>query len=242
MNPDNQLLIGLAMISAALVFALIAIFALRKLSAQLGNESDSDGDNESMDEPTIPDPGEEALAAAPQLDSEAILDQLPSTPEQDPILTPTPPSESATVTRQRITVATLLRDEISGNLIVKVGNKEYQTYDELKESDDWTRVTYAASDLTKWLAGTVNLPELPELEVEDETTAKSVSMVEQINDILHEKLAKAEGEIKGLRLIEGPGGTLRVFIGVQSYSMDEVPDPEARRLISEAVAIWEDRQ
>jgi hypothetical protein len=64
-------------------------------------------------------------------------------------------------------------------------------------------------------------------------------MIDQINTILERKLAESPQGLKGVRLVEGTGGALRVFVGLQSYAFDEVPDPEVRKVIREAVAEWE---
>jgi hypothetical protein len=40
----------------------------------------------------------------------------------------------------RISIATLLRDDVTGQLIVKVGDTEYHNPDDLRASNDWTRV------------------------------------------------------------------------------------------------------
>jgi hypothetical protein len=40
--------------------------------------------------------------------------------------------------------------------------------------------------------------------------------------------------------VEGPAGSIRVYLGVEGYdAIDDVPDPEVRRLIREAVSEWE---
>jgi hypothetical protein len=64
-------------------------------------------------------------------------------------------------------------------------------------------------------------------------------MVEQISQILEAKLTAQSASSRGVRLVEGPGGVVRVYIGVQSYGLEEVPDPAIRAAIREAVAEWE---
>lgn len=160
----------------------------------------------------------------------------PAVEEEDP-----PVLEPTEALGERMSVATLLRDETTGALIVKVGDREYLTSEMLKESSDWTRVEYAAADLAMWLAGTPKVSRLNEVESE-EPKLRAQGMVEQINEILQRKLTDAPGSLKAIRLIEGPDGSVRVLIGVDSYAIDEVPDPEASKYIREAVATWEDRQ
>jgi hypothetical protein len=75
-----------------------------------------------------------------------------------------------------------------------------------------------------------------------EEVKKSASMVQQINDILQRKLAEVSGPSRGVRLLEGAGGALRVFIGLQSYSFEDVPEEDVKRMIRDAVAEWEAKQ
>ena len=138
----------------------------------------------------------------------------------------------------QISIATLLRDEVTGQLIVKVGDTEYHNPDDLKASSDWTSVEYAASDLQTWIAKDASV----QLKIEREPEAvepKPTSMIEQINAILQEKINSSGRSHLGVRLLESPSGAARVLIGVQSYDLADVPDEEVRQLIQEAVAIWE---
>jgi hypothetical protein len=140
--------------------------------------------------------------------------------------------------RRLFPVVTLLRDEVTGQLALQVGQTVYQDPQTLRESSDWTRVEFAARDLARWVEGSAPLPRRPE-ERRAEETPKSGSMVEQINRILEAKLTAQSSAGRGVRLIEGPGGSVRVFIGVQSYALDEVPDEAISGAIREAVAEWE---
>jgi NAD-specific glutamate dehydrogenase len=67
-------------------------------------------------------------------------------------------------------------------------------------------------------------------------------MIGQINDILQQNIAESGGEYQGVQLIEGPGGSARVMVGVQSYELGEVPDENIQALIRDAVATWEKTQ
>jgi hypothetical protein len=138
----------------------------------------------------------------------------------------------------RIQVASLLRDEVSGELIVQVGDREYRNADELRDSGDWTRVEFAAADLTKWIDQPIVRP-VPEREVEVVDRAKPMSMIEQINEILQGKIEASGKSHLAVRLIEGTEGSARVLIGVHSYELGEVPDESISNLIREAVADWE---
>ena len=138
----------------------------------------------------------------------------------------------------RISIATLLRDDVTGKLIVKVGDTEYQNPDELRASSDWTRVEFAATDLQTWISKDA----LVQLRVERELEAiepKPTSMIEQINAILQKRIESSGRSHIGVRLLESPSGAARVLIGVQGYDLADVPDDDVRQLIQEAVAIWE---
>jgi hypothetical protein len=162
-------------------------------------------------------------------DSDAISE--PESPEPEPF---TPEPEPG----PRIEVAMLLRDEVSGELIVQVGDREYRTADELRDSGDWTRVEFAASDLTKWIDQPIERP-TPEREVDAGDRFKPLSMIEQIDEILQAKIEASGQSHLAVRLIEGTEGTARVLIGVHSYELGEVPDESINDLIRDAVADWE---
>jgi hypothetical protein len=68
------------------------------------------------------------------------------------------------------------------------------------------------------------------------------SIVEQIDDVLQEKLiGTAFADLK-IRLLEGPGGEVMVQIGSMKHTgVDAIPNPEIQTLIREAVTEWEKR-
>jgi hypothetical protein len=136
-------------------------------------------------------------------------------------------------------VVTLLRDEVTGQLALQVGPRLYHEAQALRESSDWTRVEFAARDLARWVEGGAAPPRRTEAARPEEPPKKTGTMVEQISRILETKLAAQSASGRGVRLVEGPGGAVRVYIGVQPYSLEEVPDPAIRAAIREAVAEWE---
>lgn len=260
MTLDNNLVIGVVLIGAGLLLGLMAYFIITGRS-----EEELEQEAEDMDEPVKPAPElepvemeEDATSSKdhipPQDTTEAIIPSQPPSSEPLPVeeippadmtTEPTVPEivqpEPSEADRQRITIATLQRDEVTGELIVLVGDRQYLTAAELKQSSDWNRVEYVASDLAKWISSHTSGDRIPELDRE-QVTPRHQSMVEQINNILQQKLVESEGGLKGVRLVESPEGAVRVLIGVQSYSIDQVPDPEVRQLIHEAVAAWEEKQ
>jgi hypothetical protein len=261
MTPDNNLVIGVVLIGIALILAFLAYYILtssrqeEEIDEEMEAEAESDvftadqeiaedepeepkssQDDEEVDREEVPAPESEAQPEQPSILETELQETTEDEPEQETNLL-----EESKTDRVTIPVATLMRDEVTGELIVQVGDQEYSTADELKASDDWTRVEFAASDLIKWLTRVELNDQIPEIERE-KAPPQPTSMIEQINEILKEQLAHAPEENKAIRLIEGPGGTVRVLVGVHSYAFDEVPDADVQRVIREAVAAWEEVQ
>lgn len=167
----------------------------------------------------------------------------PTSPQpgaQVPPAAATPPGVLAP-SRRTLAVATLLRDEVSGKLLVLVGGREYASVEDLRASKDYARVEYAAADLVQWL-GAAAVRERAGERAAKEDAKKPASMVEQINDILQQKLVEAFGSTRGIRLVEGAGGALRVYFGLQSFSLEDIPDADVKRMMREAVAEWDAKQ
>ncbi len=74
------------------------------------------------------------------------------------------------------------------------------------------------------------------------TSAETASIAAQVDEILQEKLVGSPLASRGIRVMELPSKGLVVMIGLQQYQeVEEVPDPDIRNLIQEAVAEWERR-
>jgi len=214
---------------------------------ELEEPPSSQGDEEvSIDEALeLPTPQSEAQPEPPPV----VETERQETTQDEPELEATEEETELATTqlelpktdRVMIPVTKLMRDEVTGELIVQVGDREYTTAEELKASDDWNRVEFAASDLNRWLTRFGLDERIPERERE-KIPQQPPSMIEQINEILKQQLAESHEENKAVRLIEGPGGTVRVLVGVHSYAFDEVPDSDVQRVIREAVAAWEEDQ
>lgn len=201
-------------------------------------------------EPESEAPEPEASAETPKPATDAAEDAAAEKPSREPLEESAEepsaaeggsPAPAAIQDRPRIQVASLLRDEVTGELIVGVGDEEFSSADELRQSKYWTRVEYAAADLSKW----ISVPQTPHqapAAPSVEPSPKPASMIEQINEILQRKLSESEHHVKAVQLIEGPGGMARVLIGVHSYEIGEVPDEGVRALIKESVAAWEAEQ
>ncbi len=138
--------------------------------------------------------------------------------------------------------ALLRRDPDTGRLRVDIGDNTYRSIEELRDSDDWKRVNDLFSDILAWLVKQEPIEEETSFTEEEDPADQPLNMIQQINEIIKEKLAEREGGPKAVRLMEGTDGSVRVYIGVDSYEMDEVPDEEAQAIIRQAVREWESRQ
>jgi hypothetical protein len=255
MNLSTELLIGIVLIGLGLLLGAAAYMVLSSRNDSQADATEDEDDEETgeeveagLQEPQEDDQldawpdaiqsevkGEEPEQMQEELQEETSIEELAfdDLPEFDSELESSRPEVGP-----RIQVATLLRDEVSGELIVKVGDHEYRSADELRGSRDWTRVEFAASDLSKWIEQPVRRP-APEREVEPSERGKPLSMIEQIDEILQRKIEASGQSQLAVRLIEGHEGSARVLIGVNSYELGEVPDESISTLIREAVAEWE---
>jgi hypothetical protein len=251
---DNQLIIGVILIVVGIALALLAYaFILNRRDQEKGPPGAL---AEKPDTAEAEEPRLELGTPPPWVIPPAAVAQTPATPVPPPavalppaapkpaVVDPIPPAPEPVAlapSRRTLAVATLMRDEVTGKLLILVGGREYSTADELRASRDFARVEYAAADLVKWL-GVSTVRERVAERAPMEELKKSASMIEQINDILQRKLAEAPGASRGVRLLEGAGGALRVFIGLQSFNLEDVPDADVKRMIRDAVAEWESKQ
>ncbi len=265
---NSALIIGIVLIVLGIGLAVVAYMVITSsdeeddlpeiLEAQEPAEAvPSDPEVDAGDEDgSAQDLEPEELDVSPSVEP-ALMDAPPVQEESEEVAEPELPAESTEPTEmaqppdlpdavERIQVATLLRDDVSGKLIIRVGDREYTSPDDLRASPDWIRVEYAASDLAEWIRlSERKTPEEQEIAAEAEAKVverKPSTMIEQINSILQEMIETSGRSELAVRLIEGPGGMARVLIGVNSYEIAEVPDPEVQELIRQAVASWESTQ
>ena len=87
---------------------------------------------------------------------------------------------------------------------------------------------------------TESVPE-PVQEIEDDDgEIKMLSVVDEVNDILQRKLHGSPLAGKGIYLMENHNKEIRFWVGLESYNdVSEIPDPEIRELIDDAVKEWE---
>lgn len=250
MNLDSQLLLGLVLIVIGII---LAVLAYTFLVSRRGDEVESRGPTaNASDMPAQPTEAESSLAqaqmaapigaAAPTPVEPAPPKPTPQAPPPEPPVPAKPSLAPVSSFKRTFPVATLLRDEVTGKLVIKIGEKEYASAKELRDSKDYGRVEFASADLARWFGAppSATIAARAEIDRADrEEPVKPKSMIEQINEILERRLAAAPGVQRGVRLMEGSAGALRVLIGLQGYNFDDVPDAEVRKIIREAVAEWE---
>ena len=252
MNISNQLLLGLVFITAGVALALLAYAAiLNRRPAEVDERDDGEPGAASEDVP----PGDEdkpaptfsveteaeaaTIIAEPKVEPSpasaveptVMVSAIPAAPQKNAPESPTPP-------------VSIERDPAGKKLMIRVEGKPYRSMSELKNSEAWEDIGDLFEQLMEWMI--VVPPHAPTPPAQtgsgsSKAESRSHSMVEQINEILSEKLARAENVPQAVHLSEGPGGSIRVYIGVNGYSIQDVPNAEVRRLIREAVEEWESR-
>jgi len=269
MTPGSPGLMGALLIVIGLAFALLAI-------AVVLNRRDSDAERaEETDEPAQVD--SEEPEGVPENPPDEIVEDQPdsvsaetSEPQKDqPVRPPEPHPPSP---RALLPVAELLREEVTGQLILRLGDQVIRSADDIQSEADRRKIQYASADLADWFKG-LEVPARPKRSAGDKrrggkkaqraqpaepsraeagampTTdlaagagSRPVNMIEAINAILDRQLAKAEGVPRAVRLVPDPTGGVRVLLGVKSYSLEEVPDESIKSLIRQAVEEWEESQ
>jgi hypothetical protein len=152
--------------------------------------------------------------------------------------------DPSTQIEHAVDIAGLLRDQKTGQLIVKVGDQDYSKAADIEEAVIRASLEIAAADLIQWISprdATKPLPQEAVSSKPEQADAKPKGMIEQINEILERRGSTGDAP-QGLRLFTGLMGMVRVYVGVDSYEVDDVPDKKIRRVIKEAVAEWEARQ
>jgi hypothetical protein len=193
-----------------------------------------------------PPPAEEAEAPADEAEPPVVdTEGEPETPEAAPATILAQPEE---VDEPEAPAVSLQRAAGTGKLVIRVGDKSFSSMRELKNTELWGQVGGLFEELHAWMAVVPpQAPIAPSREpkaASGEPTKKApsaVSMVDEINEILAEKLDSSDTAPQGVHIAEGADGSIRVFIGVQGYAMDQVPNDEVRRLIRESVSEWEAR-
>ena len=242
---DNQLLVGIVLIAAGVAVGLLAyalVLNRRDAAEHQGAGAGAEAEAAEAGEAEQLEPSDEIDLEEEMVEEEASepLGE-PEAPLQAPVTETTALSEEkGSAPGKRYEVATLLRNEESGKLVLMVDDREYASPWELKGTEDWVSVERAARDLVSWL-GEAQPSELGQSSRPKKATPPAKSLVDEVNEILERRLAEAGLTQRGVRLSGDREGSVRVYIGIQSYTLDEIPDADIREVIRQAVAEWEGR-
>lgn len=265
MNPENASMLGyiLLLVGIALAFIGYAVYLNirgEKLSDVVEHEvSEGTDDEEDLSEigsgenhADLSDADEEPIV---DLNIDEVVDRssdfLQIKLDDQPIDADksTSPSDVIPDDPELIPAATLLREAVTGRIVVKVGDRQYVSVNSLKNSKDWSRVQSLSTDLSDWIldkpkpstaqdqAGIVKMT--PSVEGR---SSDSDSMIEQINQIIEKKVKSMDGERRDIELVEGLLGALEVRVGAEKFPIDEVPYENVRDLIQDSVSQWENSQ
>jgi len=267
MITSNPLLSGIILIAVAVAFGLIAAALL------LNRQEEHKKEHPESQAEAVQTPGRiqqfynnyamhiKSSLSAPERSANtqttrAITPDTNQPAAEDGLMKPDPEQSLSAGERGNSTetpvsnkVATIRRHEVSGGIILQVGERYYQNLDELKASPDWSHVLQVYTDLSSWFghispaAAAQPIPEKSPRRARTNKTqpdyTQQPTMIGQINAILQEKARDSSDPNLSVRLMAGLTGDIRVLIGVHSYSMEEIPNPEIKALIRQCVTEWE---
>ncbi|MEK7682636.1 MAG: hypothetical protein AAB321_01160 [Chloroflexota bacterium] len=222
---------------------LAEVRARRGLSRAEGPAEQPTGE-EFIEAPQIEHALEPAIVHSREIPGEAEIDREPAPDTPDIVPETTPEKQVAerplmlSGSPGRQLVAEIYREEVSGELVVKLADKEYRNLADIEDEQVREQLSSAASDLARWFAEDLQPSHSPS-EQRAPAPPAGRSMLEGINSILQRSLATSGLRERGIRLVPDAAGGVKVLIGLKSYALDEVPDEEIRRLIRESVAEWE---
>lgn len=232
---DRELLVGVLLVIVGLAVGLIAVALVMNRRAAR---------EEQPAELPVPDEPAEDTQLEDADDAQVEVDGLVANqPDEVPVAVSVPaeqppaPADSA----ERKLVAEIYRDPSSGRLSLRTAGKEYRAIYQIEDELLRMELTALAADPAGRFGEGPRAPAVPS---DPRTTARpgSRSMLEGINSVLQRMLAEAGNQAKGVQLTSDATGGVKVLIGLKSYTLDEVPDEEIRRLIRESVAEWEASQ
>ena len=232
---DNPLMLWVLLIIVGVAVGLIAVALVLnrregRIAAELELEGEQDKEpSDAADVEEQPSPEEdgddpassEADEGDPQLESE----KLEAPPDETP--------------RERHLIAEIYREDVTGRLVVRLGDHEYRDGKDIENEAERRRLAYAASDLADWFRGEFELGDRPAA-ISAQRPSSPDRMLEEINQILQRSLADTPD--RGVRLSPDAVSGVKVLIGVKSYEIEQVPDEEIKKLIRQAVAEWEASQ
>lgn len=227
MIADNQLALGVVLIIIGIAFGLLAYAVmLNRREAQHEEENMEQVESSAEESATEPE-------AEPKEDREEVetgLDAQEQVPAEEV-------QSSTRERRRRIPIATLARDEVTGQLIISMGEQDYRVASDITDEGDKRKLEYAAADLSLWFESKQD--RVPVASAEEPAEPQQTDMIEEINEFLKQKLRHLPTEQQAVRLAEGASGGVRVYVGIDNYSLEDVPDENVKQLIREAVADWE---
>lgn len=236
---DPTLLIIVAVLCLAIGYFANGLLSNRRSNPPLQAD-------QTADQP-VPDPN-----AAASVEEKAAPEITPVTP---------------IIGKTRLDMATFWREQPSGVLRADMDGRTIKTNAELTP-EQRRRLLLVVTDLRPWLTPpaapeadavavgadqataakpmprpiAIPAPPAPVVLGLDGKPAAPASIVGQINHILQDKLVGTPLEDRRISLIEMPGHTVAVKIGIDQFAtIDEVPDPEIQAIIRAAVKIWEGR-
>ncbi len=256
MTPVNSSLLGYVFIIGGIALAILAYAVyinLREAKSKSKLEwldENVENENESFPtekEPSLPDtPLIETPFTSTSNKDPATLEELPGVSQLES--TETEMSEVNMPQQQElISIVTILREIDSGDLILRIGETDYTSFEDLKDSPHLSRIMRLTTDLDNWLKPTSTpagraAKSVLQTKASETDSFSPRSMVEEINDILERKLREEPGKRKAIKLVEMLDGGVNVYIGVDSYPIDEVPFEDVQQLIRQAVSEWEQSQ
>jgi hypothetical protein len=236
MIADNQLILGVVLITIGIAFGLLAYAVMlnrREAETEEADEQQSQGEAQkpaAEPEPGV-EPDEQPEEQTILIPSAELAEQSSSSSEKVKRSIPADPG--------RIPIATLARDEVTGRLIITMEDHDYRDAADISDDGHRRKLEYAVADLSKWFETEKERKRPAPVE---EPAEQHRGMIEEINEFLKKKLRHLPVEKQAVRLVEGTGGSVKVYIGIDSYELEEVPDENVKQLIREAVADWEASQ
>jgi hypothetical protein len=262
MSPDNPLGLAIVLILSGTAVALVGVALMINIRAGYSKKDQMPELEEDLENAAIPAVDEDIEAGDEIMPADDSDPEMPGPENEEIMLKPSKPeTESSSMLPDPLTGAieaelpegsapdaisvTLARDATLQKLVIRIGNNSYHHPDELLHSPDWILVESISEELFRWLKTSPTHPSAP-------TPARSrpqpgkksepgtpASMVEEINLILKRKIEGLPLEKQAVQLNEALDGSVKMMIGVQSFSLDNIPDPEIEKFLRDAISEWE---
>jgi hypothetical protein len=256
MTPENPSVLGYVFIIGGIALAILAYWIyinLREDKAKVHSKTMVKNSNAQTD--SSPFEGVAVLSDEPLMETPdpSFFDKDPPPTEGIKNLSQIQSSQKESTgenmpkQQELVSVVNILREIDTGNLILRIGGKDYTRFEDLKDSPHLSRILRLSTDLDQWLKPAA----IPGRKKDRSVTRSKApatdsftprSMVEEINEILERKLEEESGEKKAIKLVEMPDGGVNVYIGVDSYPIDEVPFEHVQKIIRQAVSEWEQKR